>query len=240
MIASRTLAALCAAAALVACDSKTEAPTPAPTQPPAAVRQETLNKAAGQMAQGMKGMAQGMAQMVEGMQKSANFPQVQPLHFKELYEVLPEVRGWEMGKPTGQTINMPYTFSQAEAKYARDGGRVEVRVVDGAWHPMMLAPYTMFLKAGFEQETETGYQRSATIEGHPGWEKWDDSKKHGEINVVLGERFLVQYDGRGVSDMDELMGFVKKSDLKKLEKAAKEAQEAAAKAAEAAGEAKGE
>jgi hypothetical protein len=31
----------------------------------------------------------------------------------------------------------------------------------------------MFLSTGYQQETESGYEKSTTVNGEPGWEKWD-------------------------------------------------------------------
>lgn len=227
---------LALALAAAACDGDKAPEQPAPEVAPAAPAAPAsasgpMEKGSQQVAQGMQGMAQNMAQMMQGMQQMAAGAMVEPLHFRELYEALPDGAGWERAKPTGQSMNMPYKMSTAEAKFTKADANVKVTVVDGGWHPMMLAPYAMFLKAGFERETESGYEKSTTIAGNPGWEKWDESRHRGEMNMVVADRFLMTFNGDGLADMDALKALVATANVDVLTKAAADArakQEAAA------------
>ena len=74
----------------------------------------------------------------------------------------------------------------------------------------------MFLAAGYEKETDNGYEKSTTIGGNPGFEKWNDQRKDGELNIVVAKRFLVSVEGDRLTDMKQLQEFASKIDFAKL------------------------
>ena len=74
----------------------------------------------------------------------------------------------------------------------------------------------MFLTSGFERETQDGYEKSTKVGNEPGWEKWNTAQKSGEVNAVVGKRFLVQAEGSGVEDIKVLHDAIVKTDLVKL------------------------
>jgi hypothetical protein len=51
---------------------------------------------------------------------------------------------------------------------------------------------------------------------HPGWETWDSQSKHGELNVIVNKRFIVQLSGRGIEDNKVLHELMQNTDLRKL------------------------
>lgn len=173
----------------------------------------------------------GSAAAVDGMQqaakaleglagafggKTADGKPIEPVSFKELQTALPEVSGWERQRPTGERMTLPVAFSQAEARYTKDNARVEVKIVDSAFHQLLMAPWSMFLTAGYEKETSSGYERSVNVGGNPGFEKWNDDAKDGELNLVVAKRFLVSVEGRDIADLNVLKDFAAKLDTSKL------------------------
>ena len=164
-----------------------------------------------QMAEGLQQMAQGMAALAGGDQKP-----VEPVSFRDLQTAFPTVDGWTMGKPTGEKMTMPVSFSQAEVTYTRGEASVEAKIVDSGFHQLLMAPYAMFLTAGYEKQTEDGYEKSTLVAGHPGWERWNDQDKSGELNLVVGKRFLVTFEGFNLDNAEVLHAFAKAADLGKL------------------------
>jgi hypothetical protein len=71
------------------------------------------------------------------------------------------------------------------------------------------------LSTGYAKETDRGYEKSTKIDGNPGFEKWSTSKT-GELNVLVKDRFIVEVEGRGLSDVKDLYAFLEHIDLKKL------------------------
>ncbi|MGE3191294.1 MAG: hypothetical protein AB7N90_16545 [Vicinamibacterales bacterium] len=159
-------------------------------------------------ADAMKGMADAMA---GGEGKT-----VDPVSFRDLQAVLPEMSGWTMDKPRGERMTSPIPFSQTEASYDKGDARIDVKIVDSGFNQMLMAPWAMFLGAGYERETDEGYEKAVTIGGNPGFEKWSSESKDGELNIVVAKRFLVTVEGRGIDDMSVLHDAFAKLDTGKL------------------------
>ena len=56
----------------------------------------------------------------------------------------------------------------------------------------------------------------ATLAGHPGFEKWNDRRKSGELNLVVAKRFLVSLEGEKLTGMKQLQDFAGQVDFNKL------------------------
>jgi hypothetical protein len=181
----------------------------------AATAKESAKEAAGS---GEADVAKGMqefAKAMEKMQQSPDGKAYEPVSFKELQGFFPDVSGWEKEKPTGESMTAPVKFSQAETAYTQGDARIEVKIVDTAMSKMLTLPYQMFLMAGYQKETDTGYEKAAKVGGNPGWEKWDSEAKRAELGVIVGQRFLVTVEGSG-TDVKTVQGVIGKMDLGKL------------------------
>jgi hypothetical protein len=181
----------------------------------AATAKESAKEAAGS---GEADVAKGMqefAKAMEKMQQSPDGKAYEPVSFKALQGFFPDVSGWEKEKPTGESMTAPVKFSQAETAYTQGDARIEVKIVDTAMSKMLTLPYQMFLMAGYQKETDTGYEKAAKVGGNPGWEKWDSEAKRAELGVIVGQRFLVTADGSG-TDVKTVQGVIGKMDLGKL------------------------
>ena len=49
--------------------------------------------------------------------------------------------------------------------------------MDSAFSQMLIAPWAMFLTAGYEKQTCDGYEKSVNVGGNPGFEKWNSRDK---------------------------------------------------------------
>lgn len=174
---------------------------------------EQVQDSAATMAKGLEDMAKGLSAMAGG---DPNAKAVDPVSFRDLQTVLPDLPGWEKGKPTGERMTMPVNFSQAEVEYTRGDSRIEAKIVDSALNQLLVAPFSMFLTAGYEKETSEGYEKSVKIGQYPGWEKWDTDDKDGELNAVVAGRFIVQVTGNDIADMKVLHDVMNATDLNKL------------------------
>jgi hypothetical protein len=130
--------------------------------------------------------------------------------------LFPELDGWQKAKPTGEKMSSPFKYSQAEVQYTKDDARITLKMMDSGFNRLLLTPYAMFLTAGYEKETSDGYEKSTKVNGEPGWEKWNDSGKDGELNALVGKRFLVQIEGRQITDIKALHELAGKIDMAKL------------------------
>lgn len=181
---------------------------------------EEMQKSGGDMQKGAQDMAKGFEAMAKGLGAAmgginSDQKPVDPVDFKALIGLLPEMSGWERQKPTGERMTMPVSFAQAEAHYNKGDSSVTVKVTDSGFNQLLVAPFAMMLTTGYSKETSEGYEKATTISSYPAFEKWDESK-HGELTVFVDKRFIVEVEGSGLSSTKDLQAFLDKTDLKKL------------------------
>jgi hypothetical protein len=180
---------------------------------------EALTQAAEK--QGTAAGANDMAKAMQGMAaalggKTADGKAVEPVAFQTLQIALPEVSGWEMGKPKGERMSMPMAFSQSEATYRNGQERVRLSIIDTALASMVLGPYRMMAAVGYSRETSDGYEKATTFNGHGAVEKWQPERKRGEFTVILDDRFVVDLHGSNISGIKTLHDFAGKVDFAKV------------------------
>ena len=166
------------------------------------------------MAKGMQEMAKGLQQMA-GQGSGAEAP-VEPVSFRELQTVLPDLGGWEKSKATGEKMSAPIAMSQSEVTYTKDEARITAKVVDTGFRQLFFLPYTMMMAVGYEKETAEGFEKSTMVGTNPGFEKWDESSKHGELAVAVNKRFFVNLEGDNIQNTAVLRELMSKMDLGKL------------------------
>ncbi|NIJ51279.1 hypothetical protein [Dyadobacter arcticus] len=144
---------------------------------------------------------------------------VDPIDFRKLKELLPEkAGGLARTEATGEKSGaMGFTVSTAEGKYKGDDGEsIDIEIVDtggiAGVSTMALAAWSM---AEIDKETTTGYEKTTKIDGYKAFEKYDNESKSGEINVLVGDRYLVNIDGNDIT-VDQLKDVLKEIDLAKL------------------------
>lgn len=212
----RWILALVAVLALSACGKSEQ-------QKEAEKAADDLKKAAEAMAeaaesQGTATAAQGAADMAKAMQgmaaalngKGADGKPVEPVAFQTLQAQLPKVPGWEMEEPEGERMNMPVAFSQAQATYKKGESRITAKIVDTGFAQMLVAPWSMMLATGFSRESSNGYEKATSFSGNPAIEKWDKKAKDGELDVLVGKRFMVTLEGHDLDDIKQLQDFASK------------------------------
>jgi hypothetical protein len=72
------------------------------------------------------------------------------------------------------------------------------------------------MQAGYEKETQSGYEKSTTVAGMPGWEKWNSEGKDGAVNALVGKRFLLSIEGSNLPDVNALHAIAAKIDTGRL------------------------
>jgi len=176
---------------------------------------KTAEKAAEEAAKGLEQMAKGLEAAVSGG-GSGDVKPVDPVSFRDLQALFPELDGWTKNKPVGERMSSPFPFSQAEVTYTKGDSRIDLKMVDSGFNQLLLTPYAMFLQAGYEKETSDGYEKSTQVNGQPGWEKWSTESKDGELNAVVGKRFLVTIEGDRIDDTKVLHDVAGKIDMGRL------------------------
>jgi hypothetical protein len=163
------------------------------------------------MAQAMQGMAAAL-----GGAKGADGKPVEPVAFQTLQTHLPKVSGWDMEEPEGERMNMPVPFSQVETTYKKGEARIDAKIVDTGFAQLLVAPWSMMLASGYSRESSSGYEKATTLSGNPAIEKWNKSSKNGELDVLVGKRFMVTIESHDVDDIKTAQEFASKLDFNGL------------------------
>lgn len=176
-------------------------------------------------ASGMQGAAAGMQNAAAAMQKMAEAMQAKGggaelVNFRELKALLPEtLAGMKRTEASGEKAGFGgMVMAFGKARYKGEGGaRLDLKMMDvgGMAAPMVLGTLGL-ASVEIDKETENGYEKTGTFDGHKSFEKFNKSSKRSELKLLIGSRFIVEVDGHEVS-MDDLKAAVKSIDLAKLE-----------------------
>jgi hypothetical protein len=142
---------------------------------------------------------------------------VQPVDFRKLREMLPEtLAGMKRVDVTGQSGEaMGIKGSSATARYT-DGAGASLNVdISDMGSLAGLAGLASRFDPSMEKQTETGYERTSTVNGQIVHERYDRRAKNGEISIILAERFNVAVRGNGVEPAT-LQGAIKQIDMAAL------------------------
>jgi len=182
-------------------------------QAEAAIRQlAEVGKQMGEAAGAAVGAAAGVAL---GTVKAS-----EPVDFRALKDLLPEEAGGikrtsSEGEKAGA---MGFVVSNAEGRYESEAGaRITIKITDmGAMAGVGALGAYAWAMAEVDKETESGYERTVSIKGNRGYEKYDRQNQSGEVSLMVAGRFIVEVDGYGVP-IEALKDALDKVDLGKLE-----------------------
>src|SRR3982751_6565451 len=79
---------------------------------------KTAEQASQQAAKGLEQMAKGLEALASGGASGDQKP-VNPVSFRDMQALFPEVDGWTKEKPTGERMNSPFAYSQAQVRYSK-------------------------------------------------------------------------------------------------------------------------
>lgn len=181
-------------------------------------------KAEAAAAKGDVGAAMGEAMKalggLAGAAGTATGGSYDPVDFRKLKELLPqELAGFEKGDSSGEKNNA-FGISVSEAKQSfrtADGSKsVRFEITDPGTLAGPFALANMWMNVEIDKETSSGYEKTSTVGGRKLHEKWNKDGKHGEVHLVVGNRFMVEIDARGV-EMADIKSLISKIDVAKLE-----------------------
>ena len=140
--------------------------------------------------------------------------------FRELKELLPKelpggLKGTRKGQKNGAFGMM---VSEAEGNYEPENGgsSISMKITDiSGTGGLGAMAHTAWASAEVENETDDGYEKTTKLDGFKAMEKFNTKEKHGEIQVFVDNRFIVEVRGDGVT-ADQLKAAVHAVDLKKL------------------------
>ena len=218
----KQLARLAAAIALggsVACGQSPQEKQAEEARKQAEEVQNQAEKSADQMSKGADELAKGFEELAKGMgaaMGTADGKAVEPVDFRALQALLPDVAGWQKGETEAEKMTMPVSFAYASSRYNKADSEVSLKITDSGLNQMLIAPITMMMAAGYQKESTNGFEKSTTVAGQPAFEKWNKSTKRGELTLFVNKRFVVELEGEGIADNKDLYAFVDRTDLKRL------------------------
>ena len=168
------------------------------------------------MGDAMKALG-AMAGAAGGVAGAGSF---EPVDFRKLKEALPQdLAGFDKGESSGEKNNA-FGIAVSEAKQSfrtADGSKtVRFEITDPGSLAGPFALANMWMNLDIDKETSSGYEKTSTVSGRKLMEKWNKSSKHAEVQLVVGNRFMVEVDARGV-EMAEVKALLSRVDIAKLE-----------------------
>lgn len=135
--------------------------------------------------------------------------------FRVLKDALPETLvGLKRTSHTGQKTGFAnIQISTAQADYSEGEKQINVTITDTGGMGMAMAGLAAWANMEMDSETDTGFERTTTIDGKKAFEKFDKTSGYGEVTVIDDNRFIIAVNGQNVS-MDDLRDAVKKIDIK--------------------------
>lgn len=179
-------------------------------------KEEKAAREAQEAADQMEEAAQKMQDALTGIESGEK---AEVVDWRKLKELLPnKIDGMPRTDESGETAGaMGFTFSQASGTFEKGDRRVDLKIVDTGGLSGLLSVSAAWTTITIDKEDRNGYERTTEIDGYKAFEKYDKNSKNGEVSVLVGKRFVVTLEGRGV-DMDELRDALDDIGLKKLER----------------------
>lgn len=144
---------------------------------------------------------------------------VDPVDFRTLKALLPEslARMKRVDAGGSRTNVLGVASSRAQGTYQDGrGGRFEVEIIDVGSFTGLTSLTFAWLKVEIDRESDDGYERTLTLEGRKGFERYSKKSRSGELDVIVASRFVVLLRGTGV-DAAAFRDALKQIDLRKLE-----------------------
>jgi hypothetical protein len=138
-----------------------------------------------------------------------------------LKELLPEeLDGMNRTSASGEKTNsFGIKVSQSEGKYKSEDGEqnIKITIIDlGSMKGLTGMALFAWTMAEIDKETEDGYEKTTEFKGYKAFEKYNTKNKNGDLEVIVGDRFMVKGEGWGV-DMDDIHNALSLIDFSSLE-----------------------
>ena len=169
--------------------------------------------------QAMAKYGEAMAEAAKQMKKAGMITKAKAVNWRKLAPLLPEsVEGFKsVGDLKGKTGGMGgFSVSEVRRRYQKDKTRASIEIMDTAAVPMMRAGFAMALQMN-EDSTE-GVKKGVKVNGYVGFLEWRKRNKRSQLNLLVGERFVVKTEVRPTEDMEAAIGLAKQLKLDDLAK----------------------
>jgi len=169
-------------------------------------------KKAGKDAQGS--VSDALNKVEDAMEELKNDGKVvEPVNFRILKSAIPETfLGMERSKYEGETAGaMGFKVSTAKATFKDGDRRVEIEIIDVGGFGMAAMSMAAWSMAEIDKESDTGFERTTTYDGHKAFEKCSNDRC--EFSTWMNKRIIFNVKSKNVG-MDEIIkGLIRDVDL---------------------------
>jgi uncharacterized membrane protein YfcA len=125
---------------------------------------------------------------------------VDPVDFHALEDMLPsELPGLQRSDAQGSSQQaLGVKGSSASADYQGQTGAHAVMKISDMSGVSGLLDLASSVAQNTSSESDSGYERDATVAGRTVHEKYDNKSKHGEITAIVAKRFMIEVTGDGM------------------------------------------
>jgi hypothetical protein len=139
--------------------------------------------------------------------------------YTKLIPLLPDApAGWTADKPGGSTTDVGgFKLTNVHRDYRKGEGdnvpTTAISILDSAANPDYVEATTAAWK--FTTTSTEGYSKSVNVDGHDGFETFENEGKHGTLWLMVAKRYFLQIETQG-QDPSALQEWAKRVDMKKL------------------------
>ena len=137
----------------------------------------------------------------------------QPVPGNALEQYYPPMPGWSRGKPSSETDPVE-KVSRTTVDFDRKVETISVEIMDSCRGPDVLAMLREVLKT-FPPGGPGTTQRHTTVNGFPAYEEFTAESGHGELHVLVADRFMVKVTG-GTTDLKTVQNAATQIPMQKL------------------------
>src|SRR5207244_3625129 len=110
-----------------------------------------------------------------------------------------------------------FNVAKAEGEYRGETeGNIDITITDMGNMSGLTAMAAGWAMVDLDKETDTGYEKTTTYNGQKAHEQYNREGHHGEISVLVANRFIVEVKGNSVT-MDNIKSALGKIDIGKLD-----------------------
>ncbi len=141
---------------------------------------------------------------------------VEPVNFRILKEGIPETfMGMERTKNEGETAGaMGFKVSTAKATFKEGDKKVDIEIIDVGGLGMAAMGMAAWAMAEIDKESEDGFERTTTFEGHKAFEKCNGTRC--EFSSWMSQRIIFNIKSNNVGIDEMKKGLKKDVDLDAL------------------------
>lgn len=145
------------------------------------------------------------------------------INFREFKDEFPSSIGdLEIKDSEGETTDVfGFKISNYEATYSDGEATIKISISDLGGISSVVNSLAPWATIEIDKESNGGYERTTTIEGHKALEKYNEQKRQGEIAIFINNRLVLNIEGENISE-SQMRKALRKIDIGDIEDLIKE------------------